>query len=205
VEQEIQDTLENSILTRPRTADGASQPESQAFQTPLNAVSVSQLTPSESVVSSPSPSRLRPTPERTGRAEGEVNLSSPQKRARGGRPSNDLLPSAATTTTAFLGSDSVVTQADLIECKTIRLHINTTWGDAHYAGLCGIQLLVGMTCVPVALDAHWLSADPADLSSIGCYDDPRVLKNLVNGINCTADGTNVLKHISIMYSDSQQP
>lgn len=74
-------------------------------------------------------------------------------------------------------------------CKVLRLDLESTWGDASYVGLSGLEVLVGPSFAPLRIGAHQLRAHPKDLSDIGCYDDPRVLANLVNGINNTADDT----------------
>ena len=74
-------------------------------------------------------------------------------------------------------------------CRVLRLSLLSTWGDASYVGLCGLEVLVGPNFAPAKIGAHQLRAQPKDLSEIGCYDDPRVLGNLVNGVNNTADDT----------------
>ncbi len=74
-------------------------------------------------------------------------------------------------------------------CRVLRLSLLSTWGDASYVGLCGLEVLVGPNFAPAKIGTHQLRAQPKDLSEIGCYDDPRVLGNVVNGINNTADDT----------------
>lgn len=73
-----------------------------------------------------------------------------------------------------------------VRCRKIRIDIESTWGDPCYVGLCGLQVLVGPQCRPYALKKSNLKAEPEDLSSVGRFDDPRVLGNLVNGFNDTA-------------------
>lgn len=74
-------------------------------------------------------------------------------------------------------------------CKILRLDLQSTWGDASYIGLCGLEVLVGSDFAPARIGIHQLRAQPKDLTEIGCYDDPRVLSNLLNGVNNTADDT----------------
>jgi hypothetical protein len=79
--------------------------------------------------------------------------------------------------------------AALISCRVLRVSIDSTWGDSSYVGLCGVELLVGPAQTPLKLTAQQLTAKPKDLSDVGCFDDPRVLTNLINGLNNTADDT----------------
>lgn len=74
-------------------------------------------------------------------------------------------------------------------CKVLRLDLQSTWGDASYIGLCGLEVLTGSDFAPARIGIHQLRAQPKDLTEIGCYDDPRVLANLLNGANNTADDT----------------
>ncbi len=77
----------------------------------------------------------------------------------------------------------------LISCRVLRVSIESTWGDPSYVGLCGVELLVGPAHTPLKVTAQQLTAKPKDLSDVGCFDDPRVLTNLINGLNNTADDT----------------
>lgn len=78
-----------------------------------------------------------------------------------------------------------------VMCRVVRIYLDTTWGDASYVGLAGLEVLVGQRCVPTKLAVQQLSAKPKDLSEIGCFDDPRKLCNLLNGLNDTADDTHM--------------
>jgi hypothetical protein len=83
-----------------------------------------------------------------------------------------------------------LTDADLYSGRRIKLRLDSTWGDDYYAGLGGIEVMLGTNCSLAAqLDRSGISANPADLSSIGCFDDPRVVSNLINGINNTSNGS----------------
>lgn len=74
------------------------------------------------------------------------------------------------------------------QTRQVRLDLLSTWGDSSFVGLCGLELLgrdlrTG-NWQPLSVDVE---AHPRDLSSIGCFSDPRVLSNLVNGRNDTID------------------
>jgi hypothetical protein len=100
-------------------------------------------------------------------------------------------PPAGTRPGAALSVGKVAAETAVVgaTCRVLRINIESTWGDATYAGLSGLQVLVGAAMQPLKIGASHLSAQPKDLSEIGCYDDPRVLSNLLNGVNDTADDT----------------
>ncbi|XP_071964548.1 katanin-interacting protein-like [Antedon mediterranea] len=69
------------------------------------------------------------------------------------------------------------------------INIISTWGDRHYVGLNGIQVFQsnGEQVKIVSI-----IADPADINILEEYEhDPRVVTNLINGINRTRDDTNM--------------
>lgn len=99
------------------------------------------------------------------------------------------------STTAITVSEPVVQQQyhntiPVLPCgNQLKLEIMSTWGDPHYVGLNGIELfdeLGGLIHFPDP-EAQ-ISACPADINVLEEYeDDPRVAKNLVDGVNFTCD------------------
>lgn len=88
---------------------------------------------------------------------------------------------------------------EFISCKRIRFTFENTWGDTEYLGLSGLEVLSGSSLSPVEVQSHQVSANPSDLSFIGCFDDPRVVTNLFNGTNSTTKGKKSL-NLSTLYS-----
>ena len=86
---------------------------------------------------------------------------------------------------------------DVFMARSIRLELLSTHGDDTYIGLTGIELL-GLTpssrsgndlkLVSIPLYERNIETEPSDLSALGFYDDPRLPKNLVSGVNNTTNG-----------------
>lgn len=69
------------------------------------------------------------------------------------------------------------------------INIKTTWGDRHYVGLNGIEVFTD-TGEIAAVSKIW--AEPADINVLAEYcKDPRVVSNLLDGINRTRDDTHM--------------
>ncbi|XP_029383143.1 protein KIAA0556 isoform X2 [Echeneis naucrates] len=65
------------------------------------------------------------------------------------------------------------------------INILSTWGDRHYVGLNGLEVF-SSSGEPLR-PAH-IHADPPDINILPAYGkDPRVVTNLIDGINCTQD------------------
>ncbi|KAJ8245822.1 hypothetical protein GJAV_G00260670 [Gymnothorax javanicus] len=65
------------------------------------------------------------------------------------------------------------------------INILSTWGDRHYVGLNGVEIF-SSSGEPV-IPAH-IHADPPDINVLPAYGkDPRVVTNLIDGINRTQD------------------
>ncbi|MBN3311563.1 K0556 protein, partial [Atractosteus spatula] len=65
------------------------------------------------------------------------------------------------------------------------INILSTWGDRHYVGLDGLEIFssTGEPVVPVHI-----RADPPDINILPAYGkDPRVVANLIDGVNRTQD------------------
>ncbi|XP_068610713.1 katanin-interacting protein [Brachionichthys hirsutus] len=69
--------------------------------------------------------------------------------------------------------------------RALFINILSTWGDRHYVGLNGLEVF-GSSGEP--LRPARISADPPDINILPAYGkDPRVVANLINGINRTQD------------------
>lgn len=74
--------------------------------------------------------------------------------------------------------------------RMFRMNIHTTWGDQHYVGLTGIQFFDTSGSEIRAFAA--VRADPADINVLGGdTKDPRVISNVVDGVNRTCDDTHM--------------
>nr|KAF6489779.1 hypothetical protein HJG59_007249 [Molossus molossus] len=69
------------------------------------------------------------------------------------------------------------------------IDIKSTWGDRHYVGLNGIEIF-SSTGEPVQIAN--IQADPPDINILPAYGkDPRVVTNLIDGVNRTQDDMHV--------------
>ena len=74
---------------------------------------------------------------------------------------------------------------ELPECRLLTLNIKSTWGDIHYVGLNGIEVFAA-DGLPIQVAS--ISAEPADINVLPEYQrDPRVVTNLLDGVNRTQD------------------
>lgn len=65
------------------------------------------------------------------------------------------------------------------------IDIRTTWGDRHYVGLNGIEIFSSKG-EPVQIAK--ITAEPPDINILPAYgNDPRVVTNLIDGVNRTQD------------------
>lgn len=78
-----------------------------------------------------------------------------------------------------------------MKCSRLYFEIESTWGDLSYVGICGIEVILCPDKSILKVSEAQLDASPRDLSEIGFFDDPRVLKNIINGINNTAKDNNM--------------
>ncbi|XP_038048296.1 katanin-interacting protein-like [Patiria miniata] len=73
--------------------------------------------------------------------------------------------------------------------QRLTINIRTTWGDKHYVGLNGIEIFKS-DGEPVNIVE--ISADPPDINILSDYgNDPRVVSNLIDGVNRTRDDTHM--------------
>ncbi|XP_051703511.2 katanin-interacting protein isoform X4 [Oryctolagus cuniculus] len=69
------------------------------------------------------------------------------------------------------------------------INIQSTWGDRHYVGLNGIEIFSAQG-QPVQIAS--IRADPPDINVLPAYGkDPRVVGNLIDGVNRTQDDMHV--------------
>ncbi|XP_053739188.1 katanin-interacting protein isoform X2 [Synchiropus splendidus] len=75
--------------------------------------------------------------------------------------------------------------------KCLRLELMLTWGDSHYMGLTGLEV-VGKDGEAVSLDLSIVTASPRDLNDLPEYaTDQRTLDKLIDGQNITTDDTHM--------------
>ncbi|CAG9767417.1 unnamed protein product [Ceutorhynchus assimilis] len=73
--------------------------------------------------------------------------------------------------------------------KTLTIDILTTWGDKYYVGLNGIEIF---TATGEIAKIERISAIPADVNILPeCQNDPRVVTNLLDGVNRTRDDLHI--------------
>ena len=72
-----------------------------------------------------------------------------------------------------------------IQAKTIRIEVDSTWGDNDYVGLSGIEIL-GIDGKAIAISPKYLSCDTSS-DVFGGGNGDRKIDNVVNGINNTAN------------------
>ncbi|XP_039990940.1 katanin-interacting protein isoform X1 [Xiphias gladius] len=71
--------------------------------------------------------------------------------------------------------------------KCLRIELSLTWGDSHYMGLTGLEV-VGKDGESLPLDLSMMAASPRDLNDLPEYGhDLRTLDKLIDGHNITTD------------------
>ncbi|XP_056286529.1 katanin-interacting protein isoform X2 [Pseudoliparis swirei] len=71
--------------------------------------------------------------------------------------------------------------------KCLRLELVLTWGDSHYMGLAGLEV-VGKDGESLPIDIGMMAASPGDLNDLPEYEcDLRTLDKLIDGHNITTD------------------
>ncbi|KAM6166717.1 katanin-interacting protein [Erethizon dorsatum] len=69
----------------------------------------------------------------------------------------------------------------------LRLNFTASWGDPHYLGLTGLEV-VGKDGQVLPIHLHQISASPRDLNDLPEYtDDSRTLDKLIDGVNITTE------------------
>eukprot|EP00111_Clytia_hemisphaerica_P015485 TCONS_00045727-protein len=80
---------------------------------------------------------------------------------------------------------------EFVECQSLCIFFTGTWGDHHYLGLTGLEVL-GHTFEAIPIRMDMLEAVPRDLNDLDDYDDDdRTLDKLLNGVNVTMSDENM--------------
>ncbi|ELU03431.1 hypothetical protein CAPTEDRAFT_135076 [Capitella teleta] len=107
------------------------------------------------------------------------------------QPTEDTIPEENETsedsTEESFSDDFVI--PELPSGQDLEISILSTWGDHHYVGLNGIEIFTNLGHpAPVAR----ITSDPADINILPEYSkDPRVIGNLLDGVNRTRDDTHM--------------
>ncbi|KAI0234957.1 hypothetical protein LSAT2_014682 [Lamellibrachia satsuma] len=103
-------------------------------------------------------------------------------------PHEETIPEEDESNNAVLDRDEFVIP-ELPRGQHLVIDILTTWGDRYYVGLNGIEIFSN-TGEPVTVTK--ITADPADINVLPEYTkDPRVVTNLIDGVNRTRDDTHL--------------
>lgn len=101
-------------------------------------------------------------------------------------PAPERRLSLASSRSSSTGAASAAASA-LICCQELALVLLDTWGDSHFVGLSGLQVLGG-DGQPLPVAASRVAADPPDLNVFpGHSGDVRTADKLVDGTNNTTD------------------
>ena len=77
------------------------------------------------------------------------------------------------------------------QVQTLRLEIHRSWGDKHFVGLTGLEVL-GEDGETLPLLADNISAHPRDLNDLpGCSGDDRTIDKIIDGVNVTMDDSHM--------------
>ncbi|KAM3916588.1 katanin-interacting protein isoform 1-T1 [Leptodactylus fuscus] len=75
--------------------------------------------------------------------------------------------------------------------KCLQLNFTMTWGDLHYLGLTGLEI-VGSDGEALPINMNIMTASPPDLSVLPEYhDDSRTLEKLIDGVNITSEDSHM--------------
>lgn len=126
--------------------------------------------------------------ERPSTADGGSDEDRPFTRAQG-----NLKKQGETSPVPPRPATSMVTEGDVIvfKGKSLQLNFTDTWGDLHYLGLTGLEVLgKDGEALPVSLDM--MQASPSDLHHLpGHESDDRTLDKVINGNNVTCSDENM--------------
>ncbi|XP_010070929.1 PREDICTED: uncharacterized protein KIAA0556-like [Pterocles gutturalis] len=79
----------------------------------------------------------------------------------------------------------MVRQLEYLAC--LQLNITMTWGDSHYLGLTGLEV-IGKNGHALKISSEQISASPQDLNDLPEYTgDSRTLEKLIDGTNITVE------------------
>ncbi|XP_019902350.3 protein KIAA0556 isoform X2 [Esox lucius] len=105
----------------------------------------------------------------------------------GFRPEDDLALKLHLNPTVGQSLETLEQIPGMYSGKCLRIELSMTWGDSHYLGLTGLEV-VGKEGDSLPLDLTMLDASPRDLNDLPEYSqDTRTLDKLIDGHNITTD------------------
>ncbi|XP_068885729.1 katanin-interacting protein isoform X4 [Aphelocoma coerulescens] len=84
-------------------------------------------------------------------------------------------------------SECIPKETGIFTGKCLQLNFTMTWGDSHYLGLTGLEV-IGKDGQALKINAEQISASPQDLNDLPEYTgDSRTLEKLIDGTNITVE------------------
>ncbi|NXD25790.1 K0556 protein, partial [Spelaeornis formosus] len=84
-------------------------------------------------------------------------------------------------------SECIPKETGIFTGKCLQLNFTMTWGDSHYLGLTGLEV-IGKDGQALKINAEQISASPQDLNDLPEYTgDSRTLEKLMDGTNITVE------------------
>ncbi|KFR12033.1 Uncharacterized protein KIAA0556, partial [Opisthocomus hoazin] len=84
-------------------------------------------------------------------------------------------------------SECIPKQSGIFTGKCLQLNFTMTWGDCHYLGLTGLEV-IGKNGRALSISTEQISASPQDLNDLPEYTaDSRTLGKLIDGTNITVE------------------
>ncbi|XP_059717726.1 katanin-interacting protein isoform X9 [Haemorhous mexicanus] len=84
-------------------------------------------------------------------------------------------------------SECIPKETGIFTGKCLQLNFTMTWGDSHYLGLTGLEV-IGKDGQALKISAEQISASPQDLNDLPeCTGDSRTLEKLIDGTNITVE------------------
>ncbi|XP_032929660.1 katanin-interacting protein isoform X2 [Catharus ustulatus] len=84
-------------------------------------------------------------------------------------------------------SECIPKETGIFTGKCLQLNFTMTWGDCHYLGLTGLEV-IGKDGQALKINAEQISASPRDLNVLPEYTgDSRTLEKLIDGTNITVE------------------
>ncbi|NXI91837.1 K0556 protein, partial [Psophia crepitans] len=84
-------------------------------------------------------------------------------------------------------SECILKEAGIFAGKRLQLNFTMTWGDSHYLGLTGLEV-IGKNGDALKISRQQISASPQDLNDLPEYTgDSRTLEKLIDGTNITVE------------------
>ncbi|KFQ70940.1 Uncharacterized protein KIAA0556, partial [Phaethon lepturus] len=84
-------------------------------------------------------------------------------------------------------SEGIPKESGVFIGKCLQLNFTMTWGDCHYLGLTGLEV-IGKNGHALKISTEQISASPQDLNDLPeCTGDSRTLEKLIDGTNITVE------------------